>query len=186
VVRLDYTTKAILGYRILCGSYAQTTEDEARATAQADTGYGAVGTFLSGPAPEDEFVFYESPGDFGGVGAVSARSGISVFGGSIVWDGQGDITYPAAWQPAAELGAGCMPPASPPPSRGFDLSTGGILPQAEVDAATLAVWDTALPEGLWELGYVFDAVVLLYPRSVGEFNPTTAEWIVLVNSGWLE
>jgi len=29
-------------------------------------------------------------------------------------------------------------------------------------------------------------VVLRYPRSVGMFDPTTAEWVVIVSGGWLE
>ena len=57
---------------------------------------------------------------------------------------------------------------------------------ADVDAALAVVWQTALPEGLWQGGYVFDAAVLLYPRTVGAFDPATAEWVALVNSGWLE
>ena len=49
-----------------------------------------------------------------------------------------------------------------------------------------AVWGTALPDGLSKSGYVFDAMVLLYPPTVGDFDPQVAEWVVLVNSGWLE
>lgn len=39
---------------------------------------------------------------------------------------------------------------------------------------------------MWYGGYVFGATVLRYPRTVGAFDPTTAEWIVLLNGGWLE
>ena len=52
--------------------------------------------------------------------------------------------------------------------------------------AAYAVLDTALPAAFWQWGYVFDIMVLLYPRSVGAFNPTTAEYIVLLNAGYLE
>jgi len=31
---------------------------------------------------------------------------------------------------------------------------------------------------------LFDTVVLLYPRSVGAFNPLTAEWIMILNARW--
>lgn len=61
----------------------------ARATAEASAGFGAAGQALSGANPEDEYVFWQSPGDFGGVGVVSVRSGLAVFGGSIVWGGSG-------------------------------------------------------------------------------------------------
>jgi hypothetical protein len=35
-------------------------------------------------------------------------------------------------------------------------------------------------------GYPFDAAVLLCPRTVGDFDPSTAEWVVSIQSGWLE
>jgi hypothetical protein len=189
VVRLAYETRAILGYELLCARYGQVDEATARQAAYDDTGYGLEGTVLSGQDPEDEYVFYESPGDFGGVGVVSVRNGITVFGGSIVWSGTGEITYPTAWRPASEIGPDCVPTvsASPPAARGIDLSGGqGEMDQTRIDAAMNEVWATALPDGMWRNQYVFDAMVLLYPRTVGIMNPATAEWIVLVNFGWLE
>ena len=70
--------------------------------------------------------------------------------------------------------------------RAFHL--GGGLPDQgpEAKMALEKVWNSALPIGLAKGGYIFDAMVLLYPRTVGALNPATAEWIVLVNSGWLE
>ena len=70
--------------------------------------------------------------------------------------------------------------------RGYDLGTGQALSAVQVSAALAPVWQTALPSGMWQNNYVFEEVVLLYPRSVGVFDPATAEWIVLVNGGWLE
>jgi len=188
VVRLDHQSMDVLGFQIICGSYAQIDETEARQTAQSDTGYGSAGAFLSGPNPEDGYVFYESPGDFGGTAVVNARNGLSVFGGSIIWSGTGEITYPSTWRPAEDLGPDCIPMvnALPPSARGFDLRDGIELGAAEVDAALSEAWNTALPDGLLKVGYVFDAVVLLYPRTVGAFDPATAERIVIVNAGWLE
>jgi hypothetical protein len=52
--------------------------------------------------------------------------------------------------------------------------------------AAEVVLATALPAAFARWGGVLDTVVLLYPRSVGVFNPTTAEYIVLLNAGWLE
>ena len=134
-------------------------------------------------------MFYESPLDFGGVGVVNARNGLSVFGGSIIWAGIGEITYPSAWRPAADIGPDCIPVvnALPPTARGIDLSAGqGSLEQSQVEAAVNRAWTTALPDGLLRGHYVFDAMVLLYARRLGAFDPAAAEWIVLINSGWLE
>ncbi len=187
VLRLDYQTYDLLGYQLFCGSYTSLTESEARKVAQAATGYGAEALMLNAPDPEDEWVFYQPPGDFGGVGVVSARNGLAVFGGSIVWMGDGDITYPLEWRSPETLGSGCDPAGGIPRARGYDLVSGGTaLDPAEIDAALDVVLDTAIPGAFWEKGYVFDAVVLSYPRTMGAFNPATAEWIVMVNGGWLE
>ncbi|MBI2898246.1 MAG: hypothetical protein HYY06_32145 [Deltaproteobacteria bacterium] len=187
VVRLDHDSLGILGYQLVCGPYGGMTEDEARAIAQADTGYGAGGQMLNPADPEDAWVFYEPPGDFGGAAAVSADTGLSVFGGSIIWMGTGEITYPEAWADADELGEGCADPDEDlGPIRGYDLVGGGDLAQEDAQAASEVVRATVVPGAMWQTGYVFATVVLRYPRSVGAFDPSTAEWIVLVNGGWLE
>lgn len=188
LVRLGYTTKAIFGYLLSCAPYGAVDEATAGAIAENDTGYGANAQLLSGPQPADEWVFWMPAGDFGGSGVVNARNGKTVFGGSTVWGGGGDFTYPHpfAFDPPSAIGSGCSTSAPKPTARGFDLGSGMPLSQAEVSAAVDVVWSTALPDGLWKNSYVFDAMVLLYPRSVGGFDPDTAEWVVLVNSGWLD
>lgn len=187
VVRLNYTTYDILGYQLICGRYNYIDEKQARLTAQNDTGYGLNGQMLNPSAPEDVFVFYESPGDFGGVAAVSARTGLSLFGGSIVWMGTGEISYPMEWHPASELGQGCDPAGGIPVAYGYDLvKNGAPVGDAELDRVMSVIEGTAIPAAFWQGGYVFEAVLILYPRTVGAFNPDNAEWIVLVNGGWLE
>jgi len=186
VVRLDHDSLALLGFELVCGKYAGVSEAQARAAAFADSGYGQAGKMLNAQSPEDAFVFYESPGDFGGCAAVSARTGLTVFGGSIIWMGTGQITHPKSWRAASLLGAGCPAAGGVPKSQGYDLVNGTALAQTDVDKAVAVVLKTAIPGAMWKGGYVFDAVVLRYPRSVGAFDPTTAEWIVLVNGGWLE
>ena len=187
-VRLDYQSLTILGFQIFCGPIAHPDEPTARATAQADAGYGSSAELLGGPQSPDEWVFWQDALDFGGTGVVGAAQGLTVFGGSTVWMGAGDITYPADWRPAAELGPGCVPMvnALPPEARGFDLGTGLALGAEQVGAAMDQTWLSALPDGLWANSYVFPSMVLLYPRTTGAFDPATAEWIVLLNSGWLE
>ncbi len=187
IVRLDYQTRVTLGYQIVCGPYQATSEADARATAMADTGHGSQAQSLSGASPADEYVFYEMPMDFGGVGVVSARTGLSVFGASIVWMGRGDISYPTSWQPAGELGSGCIQhiDAPVPAARGFNLDSTKSLSSSELDPVVHEVWSTALPEALHGAGTVLDAMVLLYPRSEGAFQPESAEWVVMINSSGL-
>ena len=185
VVRLDYATLQPLGFQIVCGPVDPPDEATARQVAQDATQYGLNGALYTGPEPNDEYVLYESPGDFGGVGVVSARSGLAVFGGSIVWSGTGEITYPDIWRDAAALGPDCEPTSSDfwsASARAIDLSEGQSgSPMALVDAL-MRVAETALPDGLLGEHRSVDSLVLLYPRTVGMFNPDNAEWIVLLNT----
>jgi len=186
VVRLDYTTLDILGWQLVCGPYTAVTEADARSQAQTDTGFGSSGAMLNPADPGDEYVFYQAPGDFGGCASVSARTGKSVFGGSIIWMGTGDITYPTTWRSVDTLGEDCPRLPHAVTAVGYDLVSGSSLDASEVNAAVDVVWSTALPEGMATSGYIFDAVVLLYPRTMGGFDPSTAEYIVILNGGWLE
>jgi hypothetical protein len=182
VVRLDHDTRALIGWQLVHGGYASPTESEARATAQAATGHGAEGTLLGGD--EIMWIFHQPAGDFGGVGVTSDTTGLAIFGGSTIWDGAGDITYPLSWRDPSEAGSGCARSVGGSQD-GWDLVDGTPLGTTDVDLALAAVENTAIPEAMWRVGYVFHAVVLRYPRSVGELDPTTAEWIVLIDGGWL-
>lgn len=191
VVRMDYQTLAFKGFQVIKSKYSKpVTLAQARATAQQDTGFGAKAKVVSPTKPEDLFVFYESPGDFGGAAAVSADTGKTVFGGGIVWMGLGKISVPQSWRPASELGVGCHsstdPTLHPSQIRGYDLRGGGALPAAEVKKALAPIWKTAIPGANFNKGDLFHAVVLLYPPTVGAFNPKVADYVVLINGGWLE
>ncbi len=192
-VRLDFTTYRVLGFQYgATGADAGATLDQAGALSRAvtDTGFGADTGFpsdaklLSGATPDDEWIFEKSPGDFGEVAAVSVGTGQTAFGATIVFAGHGDIAYPKTWRSPDELGRSCSF-ATKPPAQAFDLSesqSGAPLSTASSHALDV-VWQTALPEALPEAGQTAtSAVVILYPRSVGAFVPTAAEWIVIVNA----
>ena len=123
---------------------------------------------------------------FGGAAVVNKRSGLALFGGSIIWDGAGEITYPESWRSPVELGEDCTPYADPVRTTGYDLVSGATLAMEDADAALDAIRGTAIFEAFWNGGYLFDATVLRYPRSVGAFDPSSAEWIVIVHGGFLE
>jgi hypothetical protein len=200
VVRVDAGSRAILGYSMFCGPYGATTEAAARDRAKLETGVGScfAPPSITGANPADDFVFYQAAtaaacaccGD-GWVTAVSARNGQTVLGAKILF-GEGDgLAFPATWSPPSELGLDCASNVHQPPARGFDVTGLGAIggTPAALDAPTLsaaldAVWRTALPAGLWKNGYVFDAVVLRYGAQA--VSPAHVEWLVLLNSGWLE
>ena len=165
VVRLDYQSLEILGWHAAGGEERPVDEASARATAIAATGLGYDSDQLQLKS-EDLFVFYRSPGDFGGVAMTSAIFDVPLFGGEIVWSGRGSITYPLDWEPAESLGSGC----------GFDAS---LLPDDEPQrSAAERVGDTALPhafpDGLRGL------TVYEYTPTVGDTDYAVAEWLVFV------
>jgi hypothetical protein len=186
VVRLDYLTYELIGYQFICGEHTTVTEEDAHWAVYADTcldwEYDEV---LHEPDPDDVFVFIEYPSDMGCVGVVSADTGLTVFGASIVWMGTGWIMHPDPdeWQEPAGLGSGCPWTSEIPIASAFDLVSEDEWTDDMVDEAADVVRDTALPAAFERAGSVYHAVVLRYPRSVGEFVPERAEWIVLVNGG---
>jgi len=183
VVRFTYNTLTPLGHQFICGSGSGTPIDEntARATAQADTGFGS-GKLVS-PPKLDEWLFFVSPTDLGGAAAVNVYSGLTVFGASIVWAGKGSIAWPETWR--HESLGDCPPSQSLGDARGFVLAASATeMPAEELEKVLARVASTAIPKGVpWNKNYV----VLAYrPSSVGSTMPidTFDEYVVLVNS-WL-
>lgn len=187
-VRLKMTTLEPLGFDVACGPYAGGDEAAAAAAAEAATGFGADARQVAGAHPADAWIFVETPSDFGGIAVVSARTGLPVFGGGVVWGGRGEITHPKSWRPPSALGLGCGEATRVPlpTMRAFNLAGETTpAPRGATDALAVA-WATALPDAIAPVGYVFDAVVLAYPRTAGADDPESAEWVVFVDSGWLE
>ena len=178
IVRLSSTNLKIVGHAFVCGPTVAVSEAAARATANVDSGYGD-GTLVSGANPVDEWVFYTSPGDYGGVSAVSSRTGLSVFGASIVWAGAGKVLYPTTWQ-KGDIGKACASPPLPA-VRGIELYLGKKLRDARTFAAAAAVWRTAIPAALAQVGTIRDVLVLLYPPSPGSRPTAPPEYVVFVN-----
>ena len=184
VIRLDHDTFTILGHQVICGRYNSATAEEALETAVEDTGWG--GRMLNAEDPEETYVFFTPAGDFGGASAVSANTGLSVFGGSTVWSGSGDITYPLEWRAPAEIGRTCTSTREVPYAVGYDLVGGVSMDEEMMQTALDTVKRTVVIDAMAAGGSIFSATVLRYPRTVGVVNPTNSEWIVLLNGGWLD
>jgi hypothetical protein len=195
LVRLDYTTLSFLGWQLFCRPFSSSggsdvsTETRARAVAVRETGHG--GAQLS-TDPSYLRVFYESPGDFGGTAVIGTQVRQSVFGGGIVWSGRGEISSPLTFRAPGELVSNCAPPTTWPDSlygrvASYDLGTSGgaPLPTATLRAVLTEVARTPVFAAAWAGGYVFETDVLIYARSVGSFDPASAEYVVLIASGWL-
>ena len=202
VVRLTRTGSTITGYRLLCAPYSGVDEATAAKQSQSETGVGVAGCFgtksVTGAKPDDELLFFQGAsaaacaccGD-GWFTAVSARNAMTLAGGDISFgDGRG-LAFPKTFDEPTDLGTACTTSIPLPTTRGFDLTKAagpGSPPPALsgpiMEAQLRAIWATALPEALGRKQYIFDAMVLLYSPSAT--TPTEGEFIVLLNSGWLE
>jgi len=188
VVRLDHDTRAVKGYQMHCGGYAEgVTEAEAKARAQADTGFGR-GALLVDPTYQT-YVFLDAPPDPRGLAVVSPLFGETLLAASIGAGGSaGDLTFPPTpWRPLAAFDAGCVYPI-PHYGHGFDLTAGGVaLASDDTSAAWAVVESTGIPTAMREsTGGLFGAITLRYARAIDPLDTTTAEWIVIVVGGWLE
>lgn len=184
VLRLDYRTRAPLGWNLQCGAPSSPTEAEARkALAPYAPPYTTPDSYALRPTVAPfPFVFHVPPSDFGAVGLVSRRTGVVAFAGGVVWSGRGEIAFPTAWRPATELAGSCVGPALPPTDR--FLPSGELVDDSK--AALDAAWSTALPLGLAKVHRLVGAFVLGYPRTVGGLNPAAAEWVIVIESSVLE
>jgi hypothetical protein len=186
VARLDYATLEPIGAAVAGGGREEATEEEARAAARLRFSCGADGTMLNPPSPRDQYVFYDAPTDRGCVAAVSGLDAEPTFNATIFFGGTGGIEYPAEWSALPALPDDCPSFVSSLDGRGYDLETGRPLAAEDVRRVLDAANRTALPSAIVVGHYIESAVVLRYPRTVGEFDPATAEWIVLIAGLWLE
>jgi len=158
-VRVDSVSLAILGHVLDCGPTNIVDEAGARASADAaappDPGFGqplGAGDLLSGPSPNDVWLFKQLFGDFGHVSAVSPKTGRTLFWAQLGWSGDpfhptlagsrtGAAQAPVAWS-TSEIGTSCyVSPALTDPritQRDWDVradATSGPVAPPEVVAA---------------------------------------------------
>ena len=185
-VRLDHNTFNPIGYAVIGGTPGTVSEEDARTAANEDTGFGS-GAMLNPADPNDAYVFFSAPGDFGGASAVDALTGKTVFGGSIIWMGTGEINHPTDWRGADELALGCPSDREISGSNHYDLVSGVPLSAEDAAAAIDALKNTALPAAMARVEGMYGnrVVVIRYPRTVGAFDPSTAEWIILLKGHML-
>lgn len=185
VVRVGQRTLRPIAYQSFCGEATSTTDAQALALAEAAMiPYTSSWRALSPPSPADAFVLAGTGGDFGGVVVVSPRLGRTVFAGSTVWAGRGDIASPTAWRSAAELADDCGTGTTVPRVRSYLLGVPAGTEAATAAAAVEAVAHTALPDALARGGTLLDGVVIGYVRSAGGLVDEAAEWVVVVNAAW--
>lgn len=118
------------------------------------------------------------PTDFGGFAVSHHCSGAVIFAGSIIWTGTGEQFYPANPIASDALIRHRAPITSP---QRIDITNGPAAPPAD-EKSGLAAWhavqDLKLVQELAASPY--DVLVYLYPKTVGMFDPNSAEWVIFV------
>lgn len=130
---------------------------------------------------------YNSPGDFGDITLFYEEVNDTIFSGTIVWNGEGEMTYPESMETASSFSTGAT--LAMPPLSDFNyidyMSENSEQPIVqEVDYE--AIWDA-----IDDLDKVAEyrasnpnakIQVMLYARSVGVFVPHVADWIVIIKN----
>lgn len=186
LVAFDYETFETIGWKLSCddGNLGMSAAEAGALTTWA-------GKEISEPddEPDDDrsFIFYNEPAGvgLGGVGWVSNHAGL-LFDASISSDGVGAIDFPIAFADPTALGSGCTWLNEGYELRGYDLTridyvTDYQLPEGHVDALMDALMDTAVVRAAkLTRGGVFYLDFLAYPRTVDDFDPGTAEYMLVL------
>ncbi|MFT6397934.1 MAG: hypothetical protein ACJAYU_002689 [Bradymonadia bacterium] len=195
-LRLSYETLEPLGHAIDCASRAAISEEDARqivvdrlsVAGPVDMSDASMISDPNSLGGYGVYLFYQAPSDFGAVAAVNSSNGSWLWGASIVWAGAGDIVHPTPWGDPAALSDGCgQLSLSDLPLRSYDLTSGDGAREVDVlDDVLAATAETVLAEARLDgtAAFLNSIVVVVYPRSVGEFNPATAGYIVFINAGF--
>lgn len=124
--------------------------------------------------------FYQSPIDFGNLSIISARTGLTVFEGTTIWMGTGQVETLAQWLDASEAASGCSLSTQITIPAFVDFSP----PSLGYKTALKNLWETtAIPMALSNTDNILqDGAVYPYAPRVGMFDPSVAEWVILLNS----
>ncbi len=184
VITLDFQTlqlkNAYVTYHQACDAHHQPVSDD-ELQSKAIRFFAATDEYGSGPFMvshvADFAVLERPPVDFGGVAVFDPCSGLVLFAGNIVWAGRGGQVYPADPIPADRLQRTSN--QAPPPST---IGVAGTqFPADQKDA--LAAWDSVRDLNLVNDLAVppYSVAVYLYPRTVGDFDPAAADWVILIH-----
>ncbi len=197
IIVLDFQTlqlkRAYFNVQTPC-SEVRPPVDDAELKSRAGGLFNAVGKYWSRRIVKDEngvreeldfevsykgdlAVLEMEPGDFGGFAVSHRCSGLVLYAGSIVWSGTGRQLYPAISIPPNALKR--APSRRAPTPERIDVVS---VPYANEDEG-IAAW-----KSIQDLNFVQDmahgpysVLVYLYPRSVGVFAPSNADWVIFVH-----
>ncbi len=141
------------------------------------------------PGYDDESIpftiLYNPPADFGDILFTYSATNDTIFAGSIVWDGLGQITFPDTIDDASEFSYDSTQVADP-----FSVSYLNYVDAIEdsvfylkADATWMSVNKLKILKEFGKEGNVFRIALYLYAPAEGFFSATSAKWIIFLYRG---
>lgn len=126
-------------------------------------------------------VRFRPPGDFGDITFRYTATGDTIFYGSIIWLGRGDIEYPREFMPASEFENAAALPDDPLSVEYFNIvpELDEELFKAQADSAWNRVKELDIVGEFAKGGYRVG--IYLYAPAVGLFDPQAAKWIIFLH-----
>jgi hypothetical protein len=184
-VRIAEADSHVIAWNTLCGSFSGTLLDEAsaRKTLATYPKYTTIDSFMvltkgSATAP---WIFGQSPGDFGGEGAVDARTGIATYYANLSWSALGDVVFPTDALPAPFV---CAKTAD----HKYGIAAIGTAPKTDARAME-ALEKTPILRGIERVHAIVGITLLYVPLDGGFGDPGYVpknEWVALIQSTLLE
>jgi hypothetical protein len=184
LVRLDHVAKFIVGWNVSCGDPKSTSEVDARAAfAPYVAPYTKIDEYVTvgGGAPPDEYIFFRSAGDFGGVGFVSVVRGDVLFAAELAWMGPTKVDLPSPMRSNHELDGLCPGFGKPfdlAPERRLTIEGGSI---DDVSPVLNRLELTLLAPAITRAGHAI-VNVLITDLPLGDASTPSNDWLAFVNT----
>jgi hypothetical protein len=184
-VRISEATSNVIAWSVDCGRYSGALVDEASARKALATypEYTTIDSFnvLTKGSPTTPWIFGQSPGDFGGEGAVDARTGLAVYYANLSWSSLGDVVLPTASAPAPAV-------CGKTTDHGYGVAAIGAAPKTDARAVD-ALEKTPILRGIERMHAIVGITLLYVPLDGTLSDPGYVpknEWVALVESTLLE
>jgi hypothetical protein len=126
-------------------------------------------------------VDYKSPGDFGSISFTLSPSGDTLFYGSMIWMGQGQMFHPSAFRTSSPFVVQEDIIGMPEDVICYDMSGHRISDPQFVNSAQSAWYEVNRLEAVKLASENnFKTAMFMYAPSVGGPNPTDAKWIIFL------
>jgi hypothetical protein len=185
-VRISQADFSVLSWQVACGGFSGTLVDEASAKKSLASypKYVTIDSFraLQTGSATNPWIFGHEPGDFGGMGAVDARTGLPGYYANLSWSTLGDVVFPAASEPAPLVCTATTRHAY------HVVSMGDARPSTDAHAMEV-LEQTPILRGIERIQSIVGITLLHVPLDGSFSDPSYVpknEWVALIESTLLE